>query len=636
MKSLWPPSPSTVGVLRRIALRTGIVAVAFVVVYAIAAQILLGGGRLGRMLSHEPEKLRVQYASASSWWFGRGHVEGFDLRLRNDDIELEAHIDRADASVSLLGLLSHRFRTTRIDAHGVSFRMRLRREDGALPPEAAERLPPIDGFPALPIKGVPPLPPAQDADRPFTVMLDGLDLHEVREVWLDAFRLTGDLAVRGAFTIAPGDHFQVDPTQVEVRNATLATGADDLVEDVQGNLDARIARVPLTEITAAGILRRVSSSSRLEGKVGGISFLRHYLPPSLAPSAGAGVFRGKLDVDRGVITPRSTGHVEQGPLAVTVAPGYRASARATLDLTVDSDESGVTSRLALALADVTLSGTDGKPVATSDVVSLAASLEGADLATPPRGFHYAWEAPRSIVEDLRVVDATFGSESDFRIEWGRATVATSGSGSLQGLEARATIDSAATMQVEGGYLSSKVAAKVGMKADFQQTRQLDLSGSAVDLSDLTMGQGKRYPGWTSHVALREAVVHMAPPSVDLILDATARDGRPAIDLFAAMKNASAATRVALAVIPDAAVESATANLVGSCRLHAAPALLMLRGLDVRGASSRVRGDLIRRGDLETGAFLFETAPVTLGLGFDGKGAYPVLIGAADWFARVPR
>jgi hypothetical protein len=237
--------------------------VGFFVVYAVAAAIVLGNGRLGRLISNQPESLRVEYTHATSFFFGRAHVEGLDIRVRDDDIEWEVHIDRADASISLLSLLAKRFHTSRIEAQGVTFRMRMRREEKEVDDALVARLPPIDGFSAAAIRGVPSLPHTDDGGKPFVIDLEGITLTDVREVWLDAYRLSGDLSIQGAFTVAPRDHLTVAPTHIDVVHATLTTGDEAVIQEVHGPLDARIDPVPLARLQGASILRALSSRSSL-------------------------------------------------------------------------------------------------------------------------------------------------------------------------------------------------------------------------------------------------------------------------------------------------------------------------------------------------------------------------------------
>ena len=267
--------------LRRWAVRLALAVAGVFVLYVVAVNILLGGGRLGRALSGEPEKLRIQYTERLVVVARADPRRRPRPAVRDENVEWEAHVDRADATVALFELLSHRFHTRRIEADGIPHATAARggrahpRQSGA--PARNRRIP------APPVAGVPPL--SSGGGPPLTVVLEGLDLRGVREVWLDAFRLTGDLAVRGGFTVVPGDHFTVTPSHVEVRAASLATGDDGLVRDVHGTIDARIDPVPQAEMKSQQLLRHVSQRSTLEGNVAGIAFLRHFRPPPSCPPA---------------------------------------------------------------------------------------------------------------------------------------------------------------------------------------------------------------------------------------------------------------------------------------------------------------------------------------------------------------
>ncbi len=628
--------------LRRWGIRLALAVALLLVLYPVVTAVLLGGadggggGRLARLLSQHPESFRVEYASARSFWPGRVHVEGLDLRVRDDALEWQLHIDRADASISLLALLAHRFHTSRIEAQGVTYRMRLRREEANLTADKLACLPPIEGF-GKPLVGV-PLLPQSSGGRPFTLALEGIDLHGVREVWLDTYRVTGDLAVRGAFTIVPQDHFEVSPTHVDVRDAVLTTGGDALVTGVQGPVDARIDPVPQAETDAPGVLRRLSSRSSLEGRVAGVAFLRHYLPPTLVASGGEGTFRGVAVVERGVVTDATTSHIELGPVTVAFEDGHRVSARSTLDTSTSSQDSGFTGHLAVALADVTLTedrpGAPQKTMATAESMALSARIEGTDLAVVPRDFAYAWDALATKIEDLRIVDAALGHEKDFRIEWGSAKVSTTGSGTIHGFEARATVDSGCGMLIEGAHASTRSIARLVAKVDFGGARTIDLTGSTVELLGLAVRGSTPKDGWSGHVRLDRAVIHTTPPSVELNLSSTARDGRPALALYAAMDDVSPATRAAIGIVPDPAIEAATAGMTGACRLRVTPGVVALRGLDVKGASSRVRGDLVRREGVNTGKFLFEAGPVSMGLALETTGTRVVPVNATEWFEQT--
>jgi hypothetical protein len=142
------------------------------------------------------------------------------------------------------------------------------------------------------------------------------------------------------------------------------------------------------------------------------------------------------------------------------------------------------------------------------------------------------------------------------------------------------------------------------------------------------------PAWKGSVKLASATIRARPPAVDLAIDARGRDARPIVALCAAVKGDSPAMRTAFAIVPDAAIESATAGLVATARVHATKGLVTIHGLDVHGASTRVRGEMTARAGAKSGGFLFEAGPVAVGVALEGEGAKPIVQGAREWFAGL--
>jgi hypothetical protein len=98
-----------------------------------------------------------------------------------------------------------------------------------------------------------------------------------------------------------------------------------------------------------------------------------------------------------------------------------------------------------------------------------------------------------------------------------------------------------------------------------------------------------------------------------------------------MRNTSPAVTTALALVPDPLVESMTAGLKGSVALTVSPATVVLHALDLRGAQTRVRGELAKHGDSKSGGLLFSAGPASAGVSFEGTKATPVLVDAPGWF-----
>jgi hypothetical protein len=247
-----------------------------------------------------------------------------------------------------------------------------------------------------------------------------------------------------------------------------------------------------------------------------------------------------------------------------------------------------------------------------------------DLTELPRDLAYSWETARVDVADLHAVDETLPVDSPFHVERGTATMGMRGRGSLLGASAEVSLDSNAVMRVWGTRIASGAHATSPMKASFVG-RTLDFAGTDLALTDPAL------PGWWGKVKLGAAAVHFDPLTLRLSAQATAKDGRPFVAYYAAMQGTSPIARTVLGVVPEPLIASMTANLHGEVRLAASKGAVDLDGLDVQGASSRLRGMLKKRGERMDGGMLVEAGPTALGVSFEGGKTSLVLIDAPRWF-----
>jgi hypothetical protein len=614
---------------RRVARIAAIVLAIVAFVYEAAANLGLSTRAIAKLISQKPDRLRLEYGTARSFWPGRVHVENLDIRSRASTIEWELHIDKADADISLLSLLRHRFHVSKVTATGVTFRLRFRLDPNALNADRAARMPPIDGFDVVPIAGVPPDPPP-GTGTPWIVDLQGVDAKEVREVWIDAFRLSGLLEARGGFTVG-ADHFKLAPATAAIQTVALTTGDDVIVDHVTGSLAAKLDPVDLSAVQGLAVLRYLSMQSALEGKTESLRFLRHFVrTESVAFSGGAGTFRGETNVVRGLVSAGTSSHMDLEPASVVVF-GRPIVGQASLDLTTgDADDTHEQPWIALETRVSDLSLTEPKanePAVTSKLLTAHASADAIDLADPGRSaesFAYSWSSPRVDVLDLHAVEATIPPHSGFHIEHGTATISASGRGSVSGLRAEVELDSKVTMRVMGARLTSGVKGSVPFEASFVG-HTLDMSGADLSLSDPARA------GWWSRVKVGTAKVHLAPASVTLGLTMTARDGAPFLAFYTETRKSSTVADATIDVLPKALSEAVTANLHGELHLRASKGAFDLTGVDVKGASSRFRADLRKRATRLDGGMLIEAGPTSLGISFAGGKTGLVVFDAPKWF-----
>jgi hypothetical protein len=598
--------------------------------YVAVANLALSSGAIASLVSTHPEKLLLRYAHTRTFWPGHVHLTGFDLRGREPKLEWALHIDTVDVDLSLLALLRHRFHVAKVTATGVTFRLRFRLEADALNDDRVARIPPIEGFDAVPILGVPP-DMNKPGGKPWTLDIQGIDARAVREVWIDAYRVSGVLGARGGFTLGEG-RLNLAGATADIQKVALTTGDDAIASEVTGHVDAQIETVDLAVVKGPSVLRYLTMHSTLEGRMGSIRFIRHFVrDDAIELSGGEGTFQSNVRVVRGVLAKNTTSRIEIEPARVAFG-GRSVEARVRVESAADDADGANDSAWSvvnIGLSDLALTDAKAKgPAVTCKALAASAHAGPIDLAEPEsvtKDFGYAWETARLDIRDLHALDATLPRDSPFHIENGSATVKAHGRGSLLGASAEISVESKIAMDVWGAHVLSGVRGNVPLEVNFVE-RSLDMAGTELTLTDPTLA------GWWSRVKLGTANVRFEPPSLSLALTTTARDGRPFLDLYASTRGASPVAEVGRGVARDLMIESMTANLHGVVRLAVTKDALDLGRLDVQGAASRLRGVLKKRGERLNGGLLIEAGPTTLGISFEGGKTSIVWVDAAEWFA----
>lgn len=281
----------------------GVVLLALILAAAgsIAMHRILATGKVKEWVSAHPEKLRLEYASATGWVPWNVRVRGLELRSRDPNVEWWFRIDDARFSFSPLSLLAKHFHVTRLRATGLEYRLRIR----AAPPEASEShlaaLPPIPGFGDRPEPpGEPAGPPEQEEKRPFKVEVDDISIEGLREVWIDIYRYAGGTgSLTGSFSLHPRRRAQVGPARVLLQKGDLTLGKNVLVRGGTFDTTAVIREFDPRLVRGDAVWPFISGKVLLEGPLGGLGFLNHFIEGEPRISGGAGSVRFALDVEKG-------------------------------------------------------------------------------------------------------------------------------------------------------------------------------------------------------------------------------------------------------------------------------------------------------------------------------------------------
>jgi hypothetical protein len=535
--------------LRRLALALLVAAALLYPAYLVAGNAYLRGGGLARLLNRRPERMSMHWSSAWTPWPGVVHVRGFTMRSQSTTFQWWLAVDSGTLDVGLLGLGSHELRIGPLHGTGVAFRLR-RRLDApprSVPPQP-ELYPPIPGLSDPPARRPEAIYPQGPRQSPWHIRLTGVDLEDVREIWIEEYRFAGRARVAGGFDAVAQERLEVMPTRIDFLSGGFSLGvlgagprSSPILLDASGRVDGRIERYPPDRYHGWDVFRFFTGRAELKGRVTSLDFLDVFLRKThwLDLRVGPGTLRTDVRVRRGDLLAGS--RLEARPEGVSLGfLDYRADGFGSVIWSVEragggaKDREGrvrvVFDRFSLQRHGYPRPHVRGRGLRV-DAVS-AAPRFGA-LFVPER---LAIDLPRAEVPDLSFYNAYLPRRSPVTVVsgsgWmsgGFAAVAPGwkGSGDLR-LGARG-MQALVDQKLLRGTLDIHTQLRMSL-----EDRRYDISGSDVALTDVNLldGAAGSAPWWIRAHLDQAVLTPGAPVSLHTKIESTLSDSRPLFALFA--------------------------------------------------------------------------------------------------------
>jgi hypothetical protein len=281
------------------------VAGGFFLLFVAALNLFIGTRLFRHAISYDPGSLLVDYDRAYSLWPGRIHVEGLVIRGRDSNVEWSLVLGRCDFQEHFLDLFHRQFHAGPVTCDGLNLRLRQRQPTWTAAALAAT--PPIPGFsdPALPEPGPPP-PPLTDANyHLWSIRLDDVVARNVREIWIDTLRASGEAEVHGRWLFRPMRWLEVGPATVDLRSLEVGDGTvAALATGLRGHLDATLHPVSLRDLPLSDLLQHISVAGDLAGEARTANLLRVLAPGARAEATDADV-SVHVAINHGTLNPGS-------------------------------------------------------------------------------------------------------------------------------------------------------------------------------------------------------------------------------------------------------------------------------------------------------------------------------------------
>jgi hypothetical protein len=564
--------------------------------WIVAAQAFLWTPLLRHLINTQSPAVHVEYRFAWSVLPGAVHVSGLVITAQDSHLQWRLGIDGARASIAVGQLPARIFHVTRVRARGITFALRHRLVERDAKGPSLKGLPAIEGFPSVPLQEVGPEDEIPDwRYRLFSVWLENVQGEGVRQVWIDRYRLEGEMQVAGAFYLKPMRQVLIAPAELALGGSTLTFSGGRVAERLEGKLRVQLGPLDTRQAGPDRVIRALDVEGRLRGHL-----------DDLIDARGSGEAGIALSVKAGRVQRGSALDVSLQDLSADDLQAARAEAHLRADPDLEArlavrDAAGAGSSLASA--------------------RLEARGDPPDLAEPQLPSFVSVDLAGGRIADARALAQRIAPAA--KVEKGHGTFAAHLEGPPEGMAgwARASLVGlrvrARDAEVDG---DARVDAAVRA---LDPRRGADLSGTRIEVSGARLVGADIDPEWWAHILLPRARVRLDQVAFDAELTARCRDARPILGLYGHLEDLPGIVQ-GLFSMDGLAVRGSAAG---------GPGWFALRDLVAEGAGASVEAALRSDAEGRRGAALLNVHGISLALDLNGGGSSLHPFGAGDFFAQ---
>jgi hypothetical protein len=606
--------------------------------YVGAFELAARSGRLERWINRRPDKCRLTFESAHSYFPFHVTLGQLDLAVQSTRVKWRLTAEEASGWVAPLPLLARRFRLESSRASGIEFAVRRRVDSAGNPLPDSVFLPPIAEF-------APVLRPQRTgtALRPlWSFEFPRVEARGVRSLWLEQLQVTGTLRAEGGFSIRRRREAEVESSRLEIRNGILTLAGQPLAGAVAGEVGFSSLPYEYREHRGLAALPYLDAAARLEGSAFAGALLGRYLARLswLEFDDGPFPFHSDLKMHRGALVAGSSLTTEKAPQTIRFF-GFEANGIAALAFAVHREAEGDRADLELRYDDFELRRRRSDPaVVAGSGLSVTATTHDLRPSGLPDDGKVRLDLGKAHIVDLA------GFSDLIPVSAGLAV--SGGKGEVQG---RVEIDQSSahgevTARLTGVQLISNgvgftggLEIRVPVVSQDLPGRQFDLAGSTLELTGFQPSPAAGSPpseaapkeaasdpapGWWGRVRLEPSRLHLVEPATAAgHFTIRMRDSIPLVQLYATRKDLPGWFERLLEE-QDVAAQGEYAYTRPELRIDGLEARFDHWGFE----ADLELGKLARRGLL-----LLEWRKLAVGVRMEGEKRTFKLTGAREWFAR---
>jgi hypothetical protein len=600
------------------------------IAYVIGANAVLRTDWCHEVVNRRPDKLRLRWKTAWTWFPGIVHAQGLEMRVQSHRVQWFTTVADVHASFQLLPLCLRHFHASWVHGERVTFRLRRRLDQLSTPAVA------VESWPEIPDLSNPPEPPPEKSDtgrrgRPWRITIDESRLDDVEQVWVDSLRLDGRGTAEGRLSTELGKSVTLERTSLRMPSVDLWTAGKQIAK--QGDLELALSMDTFVPhgTTFRSLWPTMTGTLRGKGRMSSLAFLALLLQrvPWLTID-GSGQLDMKLVFDHGQIGPGSRVDANADEIALQIFANEARGAGGIHGIV----EPGTPprARLAVDLSEFDLGPQGSEPYVHGEAFRFAALTEDTDFSHGFPELLLSVDLPQSRVARFEAYGEYLPAAAGFRflsgsgevsgkVELETRTMTGKGEIALLGKDVRASFEG---LPIHGDVGVRLVLAPAAPAEAPRASPTFTLAEAHLRLENLVAAG----PPWRGSVDCGGGEVVASKPLrlSSTSFEAQLEDTRPLLAIFAE-KKAWARHFDGFLTVED---------VHASGRLRIDENAVSVRNLEVKAQGLEILADLDFSGGGKHGLLYARRPPIGFAVEMGAGGRTWKIAGARPWFEERRR
>lgn len=256
-----------------------------------SANWILKSHYIEKLINTKSEKLNIHYSSAQIMASGSIQIKDFVLRTQDENVKWELKLNEARFRIAYFKLIYKKFEVNSIQTSGVTFK---------LSPQVVRIR---EGFPKIEMAKLKVSENLNPSSSPWEIEISNIQIKDLQEIWINQYRLQSKMEIEGHFYLFPGRKFTLQQARLKLNDSELYSGKERIFGKLKGTIDVKIPSHYLQQKVKIPIWNTMRLLTHFTGRIEGPELLSVYFRAAkkIHFTRAFGDFSGGIKISKGKI-----------------------------------------------------------------------------------------------------------------------------------------------------------------------------------------------------------------------------------------------------------------------------------------------------------------------------------------------